>query len=89
MSITHNIQNHFIIMASHLNTSRATEILYTILELANIELQNVFIEKNSMWPYFAVFVRFVPSKLHPSAVGWWLAAFQGAQSGQEAPGYSF
>ena len=45
MSITHNIQNHFIIMASHLNTSRATEILYTILELANIGLQHVIIEK--------------------------------------------
>ena len=45
MSITHNIQNYFIILASYLNTSRATEILYNTLELANIELQNVIIEK--------------------------------------------
>ena len=61
MSITHNIQNHFIIMAPHLNTSRGTEILYTILELANIGLQHVIIEKNYIWPYIAVFVSFVPS----------------------------
>ena len=38
LSITHNIQNCFIILASHLNTSRATEILYTSLEFASIEL---------------------------------------------------
>ena len=50
MSITHNIQNYFIILASHLNTSRATEILYTILELANIGLQHVIIEKTVSGP---------------------------------------
>ena len=61
MSITHNIQNCFIIIASYLNSSKATKILYTILELANIELSNGTIEKNYMWSYFAVFVRFVQS----------------------------
>ena len=45
MSITHNIHDCFIIMASNLNTSRATEIIYTILELANIELSNGTMEK--------------------------------------------
>ena len=32
-------------MDSYLNTSRATEVLYTILELANIEPSNGMIEK--------------------------------------------
>ena len=46
MSISHNIQNcFFIIFACHLNTSRATAILYTILELENIELKIDVIEK--------------------------------------------
>ena len=45
MSITHDKKNCFIILASHLNTSRGTEILHTILELADIELQNGTQEK--------------------------------------------